>query len=256
MSVGLEDIMQRSGLHVGHLALGGVMLLFLTSVEVSTSQQAIRPPGTHQDMTEGKEWIRRLERPDRIPGLKIPEVIAALGLCPGMVVADIGAGTGAFTIPFAQAVAPGGKALAVDIHTDLLQYIAAKGKQAGVTTLRTVLAERDDPKLAPQQVDVAFFHDVFHNVNDRQDYLRRLASSLKPGGRIAIVEQEFDDPIAKRWDIDADRITREQVAAWMAAVGFELQAEFDMFQGAKNPPGTGMPARWFVVYGKRKATTD
>ena len=89
---------------------------------------------------------------------------------------------------------------------------------------------------------------MFHNVNDRQGYLKRLASSLKPGGRIAIVEQEFDDPIAKKWDQPEDRITREQVKGWMATVGFELQSEFDIFQGAKNPKGTGMPERWFVVY--------
>jgi predicted methyltransferase len=248
--------MKKSGLHIGHLALCGMVMLIGSSADLSSQQQGTRPAGTHQDMTEGKEWIRRLERPERIPGLKIPEVIAALGLAPGMVVADIGAGTGAFTISLAQAVAPSGKALAVDLHPDLMDYIAAKATHAKVTNLQTVLAERDDPKLPPNQVDVAFFHDVFHNVNDRQDYLRRLVSYLKPGGRIAIVEQEFDDPIAKKWDVDADRITPQQVKTWMSAVGFELQAEFDMFQGSKNPAGTGMPARWFVVYGKKKATSN
>jgi predicted methyltransferase len=247
--------MKKSGLHIGHLALCATVMLIGSSAGLSSQQQGTRPPGTHQDMTEGKEWIRRLERPERIPGLKIPEVIAALGLRPGMVVADIGAGTGAFTIPFAEAVAPFGKALAVDLHPDLMDYIAAKARRAKVTNLQTVLAERDEPKLPPGQVDVAFFHDVFHNVNDRQDYLRRLVSYLKPGGRIAIVEQEFHDPIAKKWDVDADRITPEQVKTWMATVGFELQAEFDMFQGAKNPPGTGMPERWFVVYAKKTSRT-
>lgn len=246
--------MRKSGLPAGSMALYGLVVLLGANMSVVAQQQGARPPGTHQDMTEGKEWIRRLERPERIPGLKIPEVIAALGLKPGVVVADIGAGTGAFTIPFAKAVAPTGKALAVDIHPDLMTYIAGKAKREKVTNLQTVLAERDDPKLPPKQVDVAFFHDVFHNVNDRQDYLRHLVAELKPDGRIAIVEQEFDDPIAKKWDIDADRITREQVKRWMAAVGFELQAELDMFQGAKNPPGTGMPARWFVVYAKKTST--
>jgi len=252
----LEDIMTKSGLHIGHLALWACLMLLGGTVGIGSQQQGVRPPGTHQDMTEGKEWIRRLERPDRIPGLKIPEVIAALGLKPGVVVADIGAGTGAFTIPFARAVAPSGKALAVDIHPDLMDYIAGKARRENVTNLETVLAERDDPKLPRNLVDVAFFHDVLHNVNDRQDYLRRLVSYLKPDGRIAIVEQEFDDPIARTWDVDADRITREQVTAWMASVGFELQAELDMFQGAKNPGGTGMPARWFVVYAKKKPPTD
>jgi predicted methyltransferase len=214
---------------------------------VGAQQQGNRPPGTHQDNTPGSEWITRLERPDRIPGLRIPDVIAALGLKPGMVIADIGAGTGAFTIPFAEAVAPSGKALAVDIWPELLGYISGKAAAAKLTNVQPVLAERHDPKL-PVQVDIAFFHDVFHNTNDRPDYLRRLVPYLKPGGRIAIIEQEFDDPIAKKWDIDADRITREQLKGWMAGVGFGLQAEFDIFQGANNPRGAAMPERWFVVY--------
>lgn len=211
-------------------------------------QQGDRPPGTHQDDTDGKEWIRRLERPDRIAGLKIEEVIASLNLKAGDVIADIGAGTGAYTIPFAKAVAPSGRALAVDIWPELLDYVKAKAAKEKVTNLQTLLAARDDPALPKGQVDIAFFHDVFHNVNDRQAYLRLLVSYLKPGGRIAIVEQEFDDPIAKKWDKPEDRITREQVKGWMATVGFEKQAEFDIFQGAKNPKGTGMPERWFVLY--------
>ena len=121
-----------------------------------------------------REWIKRLERPDRIPGLKIDEVIASLDLKPGDVVADIGAGTGAFTIPFAKAVAPSGTAFAVDIWPELLDYVEAEGEAGG----RRARCRRYWPratirKLPPKQVDVAFFHDVFHNVNDRQAYLKR-----------------------------------------------------------------------------------
>ena len=209
--------------------------------------QGDRPPGTHQDNTTGPEWIRRLERSDRIPGLRIDAVISALKLKPGDVVADIGAGTGAYTVPFAKAVAPTGTAFGVDIHQELLDYMTNKAHGAGVSNLRTVLAKLDDP-LLPSKVDVAFFHDVFHNTNDRQAYLRVLVGYLKPGGRIAIVEQEFEDPIAKKWDKPEDRITREEVASWMANVGFQLASEFDTFLGANNPAGAGMPARWFVVY--------
>ena len=235
----------------GLVCSGVVVALAGVAAAGGPQQQGNRPPGTHQDNTEGAEWIKRLERPERIPGLKIDEVIASLGLKPGDVIADIGAGTGAYTIPFAKAVAPTGKALAVDIWPELLDYVKQKAAREKVTTLDTVLAALDDPRLPKNQVDIAFFHDVFHNTNDRQAYLNVLASELKPGGRIAIVEQEFDDPIAKKWDKPEDRITREQVKGWMAAAGFELRAEFDIFQGARNPKGTGMPERWFVIYGRR-----
>jgi predicted methyltransferase len=209
-----------------------------------------RAPDVHQDETPGTEWIKRLERPSRIPGLKLNEVIAALQLKPGDVVADIGAGSGAFTIAFAKAVAPSGTAFAVDIWPEQLEYISQKAQREHVSTLRTILAARDNPRLPPNTVDVVFFHDVFHNVNDRQGYLKLLAAQLKPGGRIAIIEQEFDDPIAKKWDRPEDRITPQQVTGWMASVGFSLFAEFDMFKGVNNPEGTGMPERWFVIYAR------
>ncbi|MDH4065326.1 MAG: methyltransferase domain-containing protein [Acidobacteriota bacterium] len=224
------------------LACAGVV------VASAPQQQGDRPPGTHQDNTNGPEWIRRLERPERLPGLKVDEVVACLGLEPGMVIADIGSGTGAFTLAFAKAVAPTGTAFAVDIWPELLDHVRRKAGRASPTTLTTVLARRDDPALPSSSVDIAFFHDVFHNVDDRPAYLRRLATYLKPDGRIAIVEQEFDDPIAKRWDRPEDRITREQVERWMATAGFEFESTFDLFQGANNPPGTGLPERWFVVY--------
>lgn len=230
-----------------------LLISFITFVMAETSyvaaqDQGARPEKTHQDNTPGKSWITRLERPERIPGLKTDEVIKCLRLKPGDVIADIGSGTGAYTIPFAKAVAPSGIAYGVDIHKDLLKYIMAKAKKEKVRNLKTILADLDDPKLPQNKVDVVFFHDVFHNTNDRLAYLKTLSVYLKPTSRIVIIEQEFDDPIAMKWDIPEDRIKKEQVDDWMSKIGFHLSDEFDIFQGSNNPQGTGMPARWFVVY--------
>ena len=227
-----------------------ITMLLSAGIKCAAQDQGNRPAGTHQDNTEGKDWIKRLERPERIPGLKIDEVVKCLQLKPGVVIADIGAGTGAYTIPFAKAVAPAGQALGVDIHQDLLDYINAKASKENVRNLTTILAKLDDPKLPKGKVDIAFFNDVFHNTNDRERYLRVLASYLKPSGRIVIIEQEFNDPIAMKWDKPEDRITPEQVKTWMAAIGFHLIDSFDIFEGTNNPEGTGMPARWFVEYGR------
>jgi len=211
-----------------------------------SAEQAVQS----RDMTSGETWIERLDRPDRIPGLRIDAVIQALGLEDGDVIADIGAGPGAYSIPFARAVAPSGKVLAVDIWPELLDYIETKAAKAGVDNIQTILCKPDDPMLPRDQVDIAYFHDVFHNVPDRQAYLEKLVAYLKPTSRIVIIEQEYDDPIAKQWDVPEDRITREQVDLWMSSVGFRLVDEHDTFQGANNPPGTGMPERWFVVYAR------
>jgi ubiquinone/menaquinone biosynthesis C-methylase UbiE len=218
-----------------------------------TAAASEQDPALTRDPTPGETWIERLDRPDRLPGLRIDDVVASLKLKPGDVVADIGAGTGTFSIPFAKAVAPTGLILAQDIWPALLDYIATKAQMEHVGNLQTVLGKGDDPNLPRSGVDLAFFHDVFHNVVDRQGYLEILASSVRPGGRIAIVEQEFDDPIAKKWDIPEDRITPEQLDQWMFNIGFELTDTFDIFNGENNPGGAGMPERWFVVYSRRPA---
>ena len=240
-----------SAIHRSCLILLASLAVLLGGVAGSALQdQGKRTPGTHQDNTDGKTWIQRLERPDRIPGLRISDVVACLKLKPGDVVADIGAGTGVYSMPFAKAVAPSGKVLAVEIWQDLVDYINEKARKEKVSNLQTILAKPDDPNLPKNQVDLAFFHDVFHNMNDRQAYLKVLASYLKPSGLIAIIEQDYDDPIAKKWDFPEDRITKNQVKAWMANVGFHLVGEYDIFQGENNPKGAGMPQRWFVVYAR------
>ncbi|MFY9326852.1 MAG: methyltransferase domain-containing protein [Georgfuchsia sp.] len=211
--------------------------------------QGGKKPGTHQDLTDAATWIKRLERSERISGLKINEVIACLKLKPGDVVADIGSGIGAFTLLFAKAVAPSGKVLAVDLWQGLLDHVKEKARKESASNIQTILAKPDNPNLPKNEVDMIFFHDVFHNTNDRQAYLSVLAAALKPGGRIAIIEQEFDDPIAKKWDLDEDRIKKEEVEHWMTNIGFHLVAEYDIFKGKNNPEGAGMPERWFVIYG-------
>ena len=97
-------------------------------------------------------------------------------------------------------------------------------------------------------MDVVFFHDVFHNMDDRKAYLRTLVRYSKPGGRIAIVEQEIEDPIAKKWDFPEDRITREHVAEWMAAVGFRLANSSTRFTAATTRRARGCPSdgSWFT----------
>ncbi len=140
-----------------------------------------------------EEWANVLDREQRVSGLKIEEVVARLKLKPGEIVADIGAGTGVFSGPLAQAVAPTGKLLAVDVDQALLDHIAQRAREEKVTNIQPVLGEFDDPKL-PTRVDVAFIHDVLHHIEHRQTYLKKLATYLEPDGRVVIIDLIFDRP--------------------------------------------------------------
>jgi ubiquinone/menaquinone biosynthesis C-methylase UbiE len=141
------------------------------------------------------------------------------------------------SLPIAKAVAPGGKVYAVEIEQGFLDRIAAKGREAGVTNIVTVLGAFSDPKLPARDVDVALFHDVLHHIKERAEYLKATARYLKPGGRIAVVELP---PDGSHKDEPELVVTKDQVKGWMADAGFAPVKEFD-----------GLTGKWFVVYGRR-----
>ena len=153
--------------------------------------------------------------------------------------ADIGAGTGAFSLPLAVAVAPSGKVYAVDIDPGLLDYIAQKAKKENVENIQTVKGEFSDPKLPTRDVDLGFFHDVLHHIENRQAYLERPPS--KPSGRIALIEMNRDDPKTPHRNSPEMLLSKDEVKNWMASAGFYPAEEFDVFG---NP-------KWFIIYARR-----
>lgn len=196
---------------------------------VAAGQLASRP---------AEDWIARLERPDRVAGLKIDYIISKLELKPGQVVADLGAGPGVISLQMAKAVAPTGKVYAVDIDQKFIDHIAMRAKEQHVTNVKPILGKFTDPALPAQDVDVALFHDVLHHIQDRAAYLKSTAKYMKPGGRIAIIE--LSPTTGSHKDEPELQVTKEQVKIWLAAAGFKPVAEFD-----------GLPeGKWFVVYAR------
>jgi arsenite methyltransferase len=184
-----------------------------------------------------EEWLRLLESNNRVARLKVDEAVAQLKLAPGATVADIGAGSGLFTLPLAKVVGPTGKVYAVDIDAGLVAHIAEKARDAKVSNVQAVLGAFTDPKLPARDVDVAFIFDVLHHVENRAEYLRNLATYLKPAGRIAVID--FHPELGPHKDDPTLQITREQTRAWMAAAGFKPVAEHALYQD-----------KWYVIYGR------
>lgn len=187
------------------------------------------------------QWVTTLEGPQRIAGQKIDEVLADLSLKPGMLVADIGAGSGLFSRPLARAVAPSGKVYAVDIQQDLLDYINLRDKEEKISNVQTVLGEFNDPKLPARNVDLAFINDVLHHIQNRAAYLKALAAYIQPAGRIAIIEMNKDDPQTPHRNQPELLVGRGEILRWMSAAGFKLVEEHpDLFPGTK----------WFLIFGR------
>ncbi len=187
------------------------------------------------------DWIARLERPERVAGLKVDEIVQRLGLKPGQVVADIGAGPGIFEPALAKAVSPGGKVYAVEIDQAFIDHINGKIKDQHITNVVPVLGAYTDPKLPSKDVDLAMFHDVLHHVEKRAEYLKALSPYLKPNGRIAVIE--LDAKKGSHNDDPTLQVTKEQLKAWMADAGLRPQEEFNLSE-----------EKWFVIYGKGAGT--
>ena len=196
-----------------------------------------RPAAAQLAPRSAEEWIKTLESPNRVAGLKIPETLAALKIKPGQIVADIGAGTGIFSFAFVQSVKPGGKVYAVDVDEGLLEHIAEKATEQGMTNyVQVVLGEFTDPSL-PEKIDLAFINDVLHHIEDRAGYLKNLATYLKPGGRIAVID--FRTNMGGHRNQPELQTPQEQATKWMADIGLKPLEEINIFED-----------KWFVIYGK------
>jgi len=177
-----------------------------------------------------EDYIERMERPTRV--VKVNEVIEKLQLKPGDIVADIGSGSGTFSIPMAKAIAPSGILYAVDIDQKMLDYVAEKAKKEGLTNVRTVLGKYEDPLLPVKDVDVAFYHRALHMIEKRQAHLNNTAKYLKPDGRIVVIDKNrVDSPDSWMW------LEQSDVDTWMAALSFYPAEKFAVFDD-----------RYFVSY--------
>lgn len=164
---------------------------------------------------------QHMNDPKRDAWQKPKEVIQQLAIEPGARIADLGAGGGYFTWHLATAVGPEGHVYAVDINETGLSMIEQEAKSRGLKNVMAIRAESDDAKL-PQPVDLVFSCDTYHHMSDRVVYFRSLARSLKPHGRVAILDFYpgwFGHGTAK-----AD-VRRE-----METAGYRLLADYDLVQ--------------------------
>jgi ubiquinone/menaquinone biosynthesis C-methylase UbiE len=141
---------------------------------------------------QGAAWLERQER-DREERTDL--LLAALVIQPGMVVADIGAGTGYLSRRMAPAVMPGGKVWAVDVQPEMISLLQAGIKRSGLSQIEAKLSAVDDVKLPASSVDLAVMVDVYHELAYPYEVMASLLKALKPGGRVVFVEYKAEDPL-------------------------------------------------------------
>jgi SAM-dependent methyltransferase len=170
---------------------------------------------------EGADW---LERPERATEEQPDRVIAAMNLKPTDVVADIGAGTGYFSIRIAKKV-PQGYVIGEDIQPEMIALMRDSMKSAGVTNVRPLLGTTDDPHLPAGTVDKVLLVDAYHEFDQPLEMIRGIMNGLKPDGQVVFVEYRGEDPSVPI--LPHHKMTEAQLSSEMAAVGLRLVRRYE-----------------------------
>lgn len=210
------------------------MLLLLTAL---LAQDAPPHPGyetreKHDPNGIGKFYLGReiahvmghmaapwLERPEREREEEPAKAVAALELKPGMVVADVGVGTGYFAFRMAAAVGETGKVLGVDIQPEMLKLLKANAEKRGAKNVEGVLGAEKDPKLPEGALDLVLMVDVYHEFEWPYEMMAAIRKSLKPKGRVALIEYRKEDPEVPIKEVH--KMSEEQIKKEMAAAGLK-----------------------------------
>lgn len=208
----------------------------LLALQPFDAQEAVR---THEEIhalhRDPKAYIAMLEDPARDAYQKPDEVVRALALKPGETVADIGSGSGYFTLRFAAAVGDGGRVYGVDIDPEMIRHLNRRVRDAGVRNVQTVLSDPDDPLLSNGSIDRFVIVDTWHHIETQTEYLALMKKMLKPGGQVVMIDfQKRELPVGPPLDM---KIAREDLVRQMETNGFRLAREH-----------TFLPYQYFLVF--------
>jgi arsenite methyltransferase len=188
--------------------------------------------GLHNDPMA---YIGSLEDPKRDAYQKPQEVLAALNLSPGEIIADIGAGSGYFTFSLARHVSERGTIYAVDVSPDMILHINRRIRDLKVSNVVSILADPDDPLLPAASVNRFFFCDSWHHIENQTKYLSLMKRLLKPSGEIVVIDfHKKELPVGPPLQM---RIAREDLITQMEENGFRLAKEH-----------TFLPYQYFLVF--------
>lgn len=186
----------------------------------------------------GAAW---LERPERESEEAPSKALAALELKAGMVVADIGAGSGYYTTRMSALVGAAGRVYATDIQPGMIELLNRRIQREGLTNVTPVLGAMDDPRLPEAALDLAIMVDVYHELQNPQVFLQKLRRVFKPGGRLVLFEYRKEDP--KVPILQAHKMSVAEVKMELEAEGFVMDKVIDVLPWQHIIVLTVAPAR-------------
>lgn len=210
--------------------------LLLTILLVAAQAAAMTPgadPGVNAPFQrpDPGRWQQILEQPGRELYDRREAIVAALRLQPGMNVADVGAGTGLFTEPFARAVGPEGRVYAVDVAADFVQDIERRVRAQGLANVVGIVNTQHSTLLPANAVDLVFLADTYHHFEHPVDMLRSIHEALRPGGELVVIDFQREPGLSSPWVMHHVRAGRGQVIAEIELAGFRFERDEPILRG-------------------------
>ena len=190
--------------------------------QTQTAPHAPNSPHMEHRFDDAERWAKSFDDPARDAWQMPARVVEALALPPGQVVADVGAGTGYFTVRLARAPAAP-KVFAVDIERSMVEYVRRRAAQEGLKNIVAVEGAADRTNL-PEPVDVVLVVDTYHHIPHRVAYFTELKKVLKPSARVAIIDFRKGAPDGPPEEF---RLTPDQISEELGKAGFALQTQHD-----------------------------
>lgn len=208
------------------------LLVWIITAGVTWAQQGSVRPGINDYYMDPdfETWVSRFESPGREVYDQRYKILAALDIKPGMAIADIGAGTGLYTLLFADKVGSDGLVYAVDISKVFMENVARRVQHQGLKNVRTIVSTHRDTLLAASSIDLAFLSDTYHHFEYPQDMLASIHKALKPGGTLAVIDFRKQAGVSSGWVMGHVRANRELVTKEIEAAGFEFSGREDWLQ--------------------------
>jgi len=206
----------------------GILAIFLLTnlAAVTQNTQPVATPVQQRKTSEPYTGdLSIFESPGRDERLQINRVMDILGLKAGKAVADIGAGSGWFTVRAAKRVGGIGTVYAVDINPEAVHYIGQRSKKENLQNVRTILSKPENPMLPEHSVDAVLLLKTYHEVAQPVDLLRNLKPALRPGAKVGIIDRNGN---GEDHGINSDVVIREAGQA-----GYHLLNQYDFVKGDK-----------------------
>jgi len=207
-----------------HRVIIGITLVLAANLCLGHAQDTVAPKDhPRKTSTPYTGDLSIFDSPGREDRLQLNRVMDTLGISPGKTVADIGAGSGWFSLRAATRVTGSGNVYAVDINPEAIRYIEKRTAKERVHNVKAVLSKADDPLLPADTIDAVLMLKTYHEVEEPVALLRNLRASLRPGAKVGIIDRNGN---GENHGVGKDIVIREAGEA-----GYELTAQYDFVKG-------------------------